>query len=130
MLEGHLNDVMSLWVGVACRVVISCTCLLVPRQKRNHFYSQLKDRDLGDDFRDGRERDLVQKPVKKKLKKKLVYLCACLPFCLSVWKIIFHFFASRASRTKIRDDSPPPEAPIDPNEPTYCLCDQVVLNRC
>jgi hypothetical protein len=77
----------------------------LPRQKRNHFYSQLKDRDLGDDFRDGRERDLVQKPVKKKLKKK-------------------------ASRTKIRDDSPPPEAPIDPNEPTYCLCDQVVLNRC
>jgi hypothetical protein len=72
----------------------------LPRQKRNHFYSQLKDRDLGDDFRDGRERDLVQKPVKKKLKKK-------------------------ASRTKIRDDSPPPEAPIDPNEPTYCLCDQV-----
>ncbi|XP_062518991.1 inhibitor of growth protein 1-like [Corticium candelabrum] len=71
-----------------------------PRQKRSHPYTQLKEKDLGEDFRDTKEKDLGQKPAKKRFKKK-------------------------TSRTKVRDDSPPPEAQIDPNEPTYCLCDQV-----
>uniref|UniRef100_A0A6B2E5X5 Inhibitor of growth protein n=1 Tax=Phlebotomus kandelakii TaxID=1109342 RepID=A0A6B2E5X5_9DIPT len=29
------------------------------------------------------------------------------------------------NQTRDRDDTPPPEEPIDPDEPTYCLCDQI-----
>lgn len=30
-----------------------------------------------------------------------------------------------AAAREIRDDTPPPEEAIDPDEPTYCLCDQI-----
>eukprot|EP00118_Oscarella_pearsei_P007485 m.36920 g.36920 ORF g.36920 m.36920 type:complete len:155 (+) comp32307_c0_seq2:463-927(+) len=69
----------------------------MPRVKRTNMY--IKDRDLIDEYKETKDRDGVHKPVKKKPKK--------------------------AKAKKTRDDSPIHEAAIDPNEPTYCLCDQV-----
>lgn len=35
---------------------------------------------------------------------------------------------NQSSARDTRDDTPPVEEPIDPDEPTYCLCDQVFFN--
>ena len=41
-------------------------------------------------------------------------------------KHMFYFFLYR-KRTK-ENNSPTPDVPIDPNEPTYCLCNQVSVD--
>lgn len=33
---------------------------------------------------------------------------------------------NQTNARETRDDTPPPEETIDPDEPTYCLCDQVI----
>lgn len=34
---------------------------------------------------------------------------------------------NQSNARETRDDTPPVEEPIDPDEPTYCLCDQVIF---
>ncbi|XP_065833971.1 inhibitor of growth protein 1-like [Oscarella lobularis] len=67
----------------------------LPR-KRTNLYN-MKEKDLIDDY--SKDRDKPKKKIKK---------------------------TNRGARNKSRpDDSPIHEAAVDPNEPTYCLCDQV-----
>ncbi|XP_020600669.1 uncharacterized protein LOC110039856 [Orbicella faveolata] len=61
-------------------------------------------------------------PEKKRKRLKIVYNKILI--CLTRIKVKIVLFCFLRGKSK-NQDSPTPEFPIDPNEPTYCLCNQV-----